>query len=120
MTQIFANRAELMPPGETTEEHKKWQAEEAALLEKDRSSRGPKGGLFRGCFRRRWIMRAAPIRDDGVDRCPRCTWELEEGQCESCGYPDEGAELSESDGPDYYPDELYHMDHVDGYGQRHP
>ncbi|KAK3178338.1 hypothetical protein OEA41_000471 [Lepraria neglecta] len=113
MTQIFANRAELMPPGETIEEHKKWQAEEAALLEKDRSSKGPKGGLFRGCFRRRSIMRAAPIRDDGVDRCPRCTWELEEGQCESCGYPDEGAELSESDGPDYYPDELYHMDHVD-------
>ena len=113
MTQIFANRAELIPPGETTEEHKKWQAEEAALLEKDRSSKGPKGGLFRGCFRRRSIMRAAPIRDDGVDRCPRCTWELEEGQCESCGYPDEGAELSESDGPDYYPDELYHMDHVD-------
>ena len=113
MTQIFANRAELMPPGETTEEHKKWQAEEAALLEKDRSSKGPKGGLFRGCFRRHSIMRAAPIRDDGVDRCPRCTWELEEGQCESCGYPDEGAELSESDGPDYYPDELYHMDHVD-------
>ena len=114
MTQIFANRAELMPPGETTEEHKKWQAEEAALLGKDRSSKGPKGGLFRGCFRRRSIIRAAPIRDDGVDRCPRCTSELEEGQCESCGYLDEGTELSESDGPGYYPDELYHMDHVDG------
>ena len=114
MTQIFANRAELMPPGETTEEHKKWQAEEAALLGKDRSSKGPKGGLFRGCFRRRSIIRAAPIRDDGVDRCPRCTSELEEGQCESCGYLDEGTELSESDGPGYYPDELYHMDHVYG------
>ena len=113
MTQIFANRPELMPPGETTEEHKKWQAEEAAVVEKDRSSKGSKGGLFRGCFRRRSIMRAAPIRDDGIDRCPRCTWELEDGQCESCGYPDGGAQLSESDSSDYYPDELYHVDRID-------
>ncbi|KAL2040065.1 hypothetical protein N7G274_006968 [Stereocaulon virgatum] len=113
MTQIFANRPELMPPGETTEEYKKWQAEEAAVVEKDRLRKGSKGGLFRGCFRRRSIMRAAPIRDDGIDRCPRCTWELEDGQCESCGYLDGGAQLSESGSPGYYPDELYHVDRID-------
>ena len=114
MIQIFANRAELMPVGETTEEHKQWQDEEAALVERDRSSRG---GLFRGCFRmlaRRPMTLAAPIRDDedNVDRCPRCTWELEDGQCGSCGYPTEGAGSSGSEGAEYYhPDEIYDMHH---------
>ena len=115
MIQIFANRAELMPVGETTEEHKQWQDEEAALVERDRSSRG---GLFRGCFRmlaRRPMTLAAPIRDDedNVDRCPRCTWELEDGQCGSCGYPMEDAGSSGSDGAEYYhPDEIYDMEHA--------
>ena len=114
MIQIFANRAELMPVGETTEEHRQWQDEEAALVERDRSSRG---GLFRGCFRmfvRRPMTLAAPIRDDedNVDRCPRCTWELEDGQCGSCGYPVEGAGSSGSEGAEYYhPDEIYDMEH---------
>ena len=115
MIQIFANRAELMPVGETTEEHKQWQDEEAALVEGDRSSRG---GLFRGCFKmlaRRPMTLAAPIRDDedNVDRCPRCTWELEDGQCGSCGYPMEDAGSSGSDGAEYYhPDEIYDMEHA--------
>ena len=114
MIQIFANRAELMPVGETTEEHKQWQDEEAALVEKDRSSTD---GLFRGCFKilaRRPMTLAAPIRDDedNVDRCPRCTWELEDGQCGSCGYPFEGGGSSDSEGAEYYhPDEIYDMEH---------
>ena len=115
MIQIFANRAELMPVGETTEEHRQWQDEEAALVERDRSSRG---GLFRGCFRmlaRRPMTLAAPIRDDedNVDRCPRCTWELEDGHCGSCGYPVEDAGSSGSDGAEYYhpdDDEIYEME----------
>lgn len=101
MTQIFANRAELMPVGETTQEHKKWQEDEAALVEKDRATTGPKGGLFRGCFKLTRRRQLAVIRDDedGVDRCPRCTWELEDGLCESCGYPagEDSAEMSDSD-----------------------
>lgn len=101
MTQIFANRPELMPIGETTQEHKEWQEEEAALVEKDRASTGLKGGLFRGCFRLIRRRQLAAIRDDedGVDRCPRCTWELEDGLCESCGFPDvdDSAELSDPD-----------------------
>ena len=115
MIQIFANRAELMPVGETPEEHKQWQDEEAALVERDRSSRV---GLFRGCFRmltRRSITLATPIRDDedNVDRCPRCTWELEDGQCGSCGYHVEDAGSSGSEGPEYYhPDEIYDMEHA--------
>lgn len=75
-----------------TEDHRKWKDEEAALVEQDRSTAGLKGGLFRGCFwthmARRPIIRVHPIRDaeDGVERCPACTWELEDGRCESCGY----------------------------------
>lgn len=89
-----------IPP---TEDHKKWQEEEAALVEQDRSTAGYKGGLFRGCFRlmaRRPIPRAQPIRDaeDGVERCPGCTWELEDGRCESCGYPFDSDYMSDSEG----------------------
>lgn len=117
MTQIFANRAELLPPGETTEDHQKWQEEEAAAVEKDRSSTGRRGGLFRGCFRAHLdhpplidYIRRPIIRDveDGVDRCPRCTWELEDGLCHSCGYPSEGEEWSDSEALDHHPpDDIY-------------
>ena len=97
-----------MPVGETTEEHKKWQEEEASLVEKDRSNNGPSGGLFRGCFRM-WTRRTAPIiRDveDGVDRCPRCTWELEDGLCGSCGYPsgEDSTAMSDSESQAYWDD----------------
>ena len=114
MTQIFANRAELMPVGETTQEHKKWQEEEAALVEKDRATTGLKGGLFRGSFRLTRRRQLAAIRDDedGVDRCPRCTWELEDGLCESCGYPagEDSADMSDSDGHGHWDDDLYDME----------
>ncbi|CAD6590087.1 MAG: hypothetical protein ASARMPREDX12_004189 [Alectoria sarmentosa] len=114
MTQIFANRAELMPVGETTQEHKKWQEEEAALVEKDRAATGLKGGLFRGCFRLNRRRHLAVIRDDedGVDRCPRCTWELEDGLCESCGYraEEDSAEMSDPNGHGHWEDELYDME----------
>ena len=114
MTQIFANRPELMPVGETTQEHKRWQEEEAALVEKDRATVGHKGGLFRGCFRLTRRRQLAVIRDDedGVDRCPRCTWELEDGLCESCGYPagEDSAEMSDSDGHENWNDQIYDMD----------
>lgn len=114
MTQIFANRAELMPVGETIQDHKKWQEEEAALVEKDKETRGHKGGLFRGCFRRTRRRHLPAIRDDedGVDRCPRCTWELEDGLCERCGYRDgESTEImSDSDGHGHWDDDLYDMD----------
>ena len=115
MTQIFANRAELMPVGETIQDHKKWQEEEAALVEKDKETRGHKGGLFRGSFRRTRRRQLPAIRDDedGVDRCPRCTWELEDGLCERCGYQ-EGEEpteiMSDSDGHGQWDDDLYDMD----------
>ncbi|KAL8789866.1 MAG: hypothetical protein Q9213_000934 [Squamulea squamosa] len=87
ITQTFVNTAALLPAGETTEDHKKPQKDEAELVEKDKSSQVRGGGLFNGQFYSSGVNRA-PIRDaaDGVDRCPRCTWELEDGLCNSCGY----------------------------------
>ena len=134
MTQIFTNRAELIPAGETTQEHKKWQEEEAALVERDKSNPGHKGGLFRGCFRLTRRRPTAAIRDDedGVDRCPRCAWELEDGLCANCEYPEgvDPSEMSEIDGHGYWDEDQYDMDeafmeelvealdddaHMDGY-----
>ena len=105
MAQIFTNRPELMPIGETTHEHKRWQEEEAALVEKDRATTGLKGGLFRGCFRRTRRRRLPVIRDDedGVNRCPECAWELEDGICGACGFP---AEMTDSDGHGQWDDQF--------------
>ncbi|KAI4287437.1 MAG: hypothetical protein L6R35_003310 [Caloplaca aegaea] len=87
ITQTFIKTAVLLPPGETTEGHKKLQRDEAEIVEKDKTNQGRDGGLFKGCFRPH-PRPLAPIRDgpDGVDRCPMCTWELEDGMCNSCGY----------------------------------
>ena len=86
---MFVNRAELLSTGETVEDHRKWQQEEATILERDKSNTDRKnGGLFKGVFKQ-WA-RGGPhhvFRDaqDGVDRCPECHWELNDGICEQCG-----------------------------------
>ena len=103
-----------MPVGETTQEHRKWQEEESALVEKDKANPGLKGGLFRGCFRITRRRPTAAIRDDedGVDRCPLCAWELEDGLCENCEYPEgvDPSEMSEIDGHGYWDEDPYDMD----------
>lgn len=89
ITQIFISRAELLPAGETIEDYKKSQQEEADIVEKDRKNDGRGGGLFGGRFKHSRHHNTSAIRDleDGVDRCPRCAWELmDEGYCTSCGY----------------------------------
>ncbi|KAL8764329.1 MAG: hypothetical protein Q9184_000034 [Pyrenodesmia sp. 2 TL-2023] len=87
IAQTFVNTAALLPPGETTEDHKNIQREEAEIIEQDRTDEGRFGGLFKGRFKHHF-HHPAPIRDgpDGVDRCPMCTWEIEDGMCASCGY----------------------------------
>ena len=63
------------------------QQEEAEVVELDKANHTAGGlGLFKGRFGyfARPDRRTAPIiRDtqDGVDRCPNCAWELEEGYC---------------------------------------
>ncbi len=84
----FTARPDLLPPGETVEQHLKWQKEESDTVQRDRTSKDPNaGGLFRGSFRARFETGLHAIRDveDGVDRCPLCAWELEDSRCAQCG-----------------------------------
>jgi len=86
MTQVFISRVELLPCGETTGDHQKWQREETELVEHDRKNADRRvGGLFRGSFKFQHLnLRAIRDDEDGVERCPRCTWELEDGVCLRC------------------------------------
>lgn len=83
MTRVFAYRAELLPDGETVEEHDEYIKEAVAKVSSDKESAGLFGGKFKHGERLQW----GPLRDPGdeVDRCPNCHWELEEGVCGSCG-----------------------------------
>ncbi|KAK3677527.1 E3 ubiquitin ligase [Recurvomyces mirabilis] len=85
---MFASRKQLLPDGETAEEHSGLAKDEAAIVAKDKADQDPRtGGLFKGVFGRG--RRLMPMHDpgDGVDRCPRCHWEVEHGMCERCGLP---------------------------------
>jgi len=94
MTQVLISRAELLPGGETTGEHRKWQREEMELVERDKNNVDRSvGGLFRGSFKSPLLnLRAIRDDEDGVERCPRCMWELEDGLCLRChaGLDDDG------------------------------
>ncbi|OAL06817.1 hypothetical protein IQ06DRAFT_263240 [Phaeosphaeriaceae sp. SRC1lsM3a] len=105
MTSVFISRVELLPPGETLEEHKKWQKDEADAVQQDKDNQDARvGGLFKGLFKthphhgQRPSLQVLRDTEDGVDRCPVCTWELEDGGCQQCGLIfDEAGELSWGD-----------------------
>ncbi|TKA75185.1 hypothetical protein B0A55_05172 [Friedmanniomyces simplex] len=87
---IFISRTELLPDGETAEEHDGMAKDEAALLAKDKANTDPRrGGLFKGSFNPAKLRQVAPVYDpgDAIERCPYCHWEWEgEGQvCDHCG-----------------------------------
>ena len=93
---MFISRIELLPEDETTDEHHEARLAEASIIDTDK---GPGGeGLFKGAFTRQHPafhhptyngpIRAIRDHEDGVDRCPMCAWELEEGACMHCGYND--------------------------------
>ncbi|CAI6341638.1 unnamed protein product [Periconia digitata] len=103
MTTMFIARAELLPTGETIEQHTKWSKEEADVVQQDKDNTDHRhGGLFKGCFRPQ-VARPPPLhairdQDDGVDRCPVCSWELEDGECIQCGLLfDDNGELTWTD-----------------------
>lgn len=116
MVNIFIKRPEILPDGETTEQHEKWQQEEADIMLKDKNDQDPiKGGLFKGVFSRLQRSGIQTFHDnaDGVDRCPACFWELEDGWCMQCN-----REIGDhSDDSDHYADETDlsddHPDHDD-------
>jgi hypothetical protein len=108
MTRVFAYRQELLPEGETVEEHDEYIKEAVAQVSGDKETGGLFSGLFKG-GRMHWM----PLHDPGddVDRCPNCHWELEEGRCGSCGLNigDEdgfGLDTGESENSDDDDDEL--------------
>ncbi|KAJ5889972.1 hypothetical protein N7504_010782 [Penicillium tannophilum] len=111
VVQMFTTRAELLDTEETTAEHLKNHKEEIEKLDNDKANTDPQnGGLFGGLFTPKPPQLKPVIDiDDGIMRCPNCSWELEDGQnCAGCGYvyrPDsEGTYSSGSDlssGSDY-------------------
>lgn len=108
MTRVFAYRQELLPDGETVDEHDEYIKEAVAQVSTDKETGGLFSGLFKGA-RMHWM----PLHDPGddVDRCPNCHWELEEGRCGSCGLNigDEdgfGLDTGESENSDDDDDEL--------------
>lgn len=111
---VLVSRNELLPDGETTEEHNQYVKEEAELVAKDRASTDPgTGGLFKGCFKRGARGYHGPLHDhsDGVDRCPTCHWELQDGFCEQCGVvvdPHEHIGFSDYDDDSLSDDDLDH------------
>lgn len=105
---VFVSRNELLPDGETSEEHHTYVKDEADIVARDRGNADQRtGGLFKGLFklnRRPWMIRPIHDASDGVDRCPHCNWELEEGFCNQCGedidldFSDYGDDSDLSDG----------------------
>ncbi|KAL1595715.1 E3 ubiquitin ligase [Paraconiothyrium brasiliense] len=103
MITVFINRAELLPSGETRDLHTKWQKEEADAVQLDKDNTDPRvGGLFKGCFKpthaRGPSLQVIRDQEDGVERCPVCSWELEDGECVQCGlFFDDNGELTWTD-----------------------
>jgi hypothetical protein len=85
---MFTSRAELLDKGETTVEHSKFQREEADRLDKDKANTDPhRGGLFGGLFKPKGpSLKPVVDVDDGVTRCPCCSWELEDEECHNCNW----------------------------------
>ena len=89
MTQIFVSRQGNLPLEDTLEQHTKWRMEEAQAVHQDKNNAHPTtGGLFKGCFpaiEARHPLRRIQDNFDGVERCPVCTWEIEDDECYHCG-----------------------------------
>ncbi|KKY29018.1 putative ring finger domain-containing protein [Phaeomoniella chlamydospora] len=101
---MFVSREELLPRDDTLQEHHEAMLAEAQLVETDKRDKSATGGLFKGVFKNASILGQAAravLRDleDGVDRCPMCSWELEDGLCNHCGFDAAGSvDFSDDDG----------------------
>ncbi|CAI7565259.1 unnamed protein product [Penicillium glandicola] len=118
VVQMFTGRAELLDRGETTTEHTKNQREEAERLDQDKANSHPtEGGLFGGLFKPKPPQLKPVIDiDDGVVRCPLCSWELEGDNCAGCGYRYRpgSEETDDSGSADFSETDLDSMDDDDG------
>ena len=110
---MFCNRVELLPEDETIREHEQGKEAEAKVLADDK--KGP--GLFKGRFKRRrppFLGLPRVLRDaaDGVERCPSCMWELEEGMCNQCGWP-QHSDNTDSDSDESIDDHMVSFEDYD-------
>lgn len=115
MTQKYIQQIHILgEDGETLEQHAEFQRDEAAIVDRDRASKDPRtGGLFKGRFNKPHVTHIGPIihdAEDGVARCPSCTWEItsDEDFCQQCGHPFDTDYNSESDS-DYDPESEMEM-----------
>lgn len=122
MVRVFVAKDELLPDGETKEEHAKMAKEEAELVAKDRANEDVAlGGLFRGRFRkgsRFHPVNAFRDESDNVWRCPACMNEVEDGRCGQCnlrvhtdGQDDESEDTDTDDLSSELDGSLEDMDH---------
>ncbi|KAI9848696.1 MAG: hypothetical protein M1837_006783 [Sclerophora amabilis] len=99
IVDVFMKRQELIPTGETSEEHSTWRKEALESVERDKAGNSDSNrGLFRGCFRKRQNqLRAIRDEEDRVARCPRCWYELEDNICMRCQleFDENGSQISE-------------------------
>lgn len=119
ITQKYIQQPGVLLAGETKAEHERMQAEESAQVEAERSS----GGLFKGIFLAPGSRAGAPpLRiidaEDGVKRCPYCTWEIEEGDGPICHHCGREHEMDESDDGSY--DSQTSYDNWREADQQHP
>lgn len=114
MVLIFLGKSELLPDGETSEEHHQYAKEEADIVAKDKANTDVRtGGLFKGFFKRGGrLMPLVAIRDasDNVYRCPQCLNEVEDGRCNTCNVRVRG-EDDDLDWSDEDSDESEELDH---------
>lgn len=101
---MFTSRPELLDKEETTADHGLSHREEIEKLDKDKANTDPHhGGLFGGLFNPKPpSLKPIVDGDDGVARCPMCSWELEDDHtCGGCGWlyrsDSDESDLSESD-----------------------
>ena len=113
---MFVSRVELLPEGDTVEEHDEAKRIEAVAIERDKSGPTGSAGLFKGAFPSRPTFPSAIYDfEDGVERCPNCAWELEGGACSHCGY-----ETGEDDMDSYSDDSMGTPDYTEMHGDLNP
>ncbi|KAI1950900.1 E3 ubiquitin ligase [Ophidiomyces ophidiicola] len=112
IVQIFITRSELLDKDETTAEHLEHKRSETEKIELDKKNEDERcGGLFHGYFKNTTFT-GLPIRDltDGVERCPRCAWELDDGECVQCGYTIDDSSVDDYHGYDLFDEAFAHLD----------